>query len=200
MDRLAGRCGRAAGAIRYQRHAPDQREPFRSRDPGYEIFAQLPWRRQIIHGLLGADLLGFQRHGDTANFLRACRQAAGLATRGSLVRVLDSANGDGGNAVGPRSRSRRHHADGFAAGRVVRAAAFPISIDSAAFGEIARREDVRARARAIRKALGEPGIVFLGVDRLDYTKGILHRLTGLQRAAQRGPARTRVGVGAGGKP
>jgi trehalose 6-phosphate synthase len=145
--------------------------------PGYEIFAQLPWRRQIIHGLLGADLLGFQRHSDTTNFLRACRRAAGLATRGSLVRVPASAQGDGGNAVGPRSQPRHHNADSFVAGRVVRAAAFPISIDSAAFGEIARREDVRARAREIRKALGEPGIVFLGVDRLDYTKGILHRLT-----------------------
>ncbi len=45
--------------------------------PGYEIFAQLPWRRQIVAGLLGADLLGFQRQGDATNFLRACRRAAG---------------------------------------------------------------------------------------------------------------------------
>jgi trehalose 6-phosphate synthase len=144
--------------------------------PGYEIFAQLPWRLQIVEGLLGADLVGFQRHSDTTNFLRACRRAAGLVTRGSLVRVPDSAHGDGGNAVGPRSRPLRHAADGLAAGRVVGAAAFPISIDSAAFGEIARREEVRARAREIRTALGDPEIVFLGVDRLDYTKGILHRL------------------------
>jgi trehalose 6-phosphate synthase len=144
--------------------------------PGYEIFAQLPWRRQIIEGLLGADLIGFQRQSDTTNFLRACRRAAGLATRGSLVRVPNSAPGDGGNAVGPRPQPRRRAADGFAAGRVVRAAAFPIAIDSAAFGEIARRDDVRERAKEIRKALGEPDIVLLGVDRLDYTKGILHRL------------------------
>ena len=145
--------------------------------PGYEIFAQLPWRRQIIEGLVGADLLGFQRQSDTTNFLRACRRAAGLATRGSLVQVPDSAPGEGGNAVGLRPQPRRRAADPFAAGRVVRAAAFPIAIDSAAFGEIARREDVRARAREIRAALGEPDIVLLGVDRLDYTKGILHRLT-----------------------
>ncbi|HET9089444.1 MAG TPA: trehalose-6-phosphate synthase, partial [Acidimicrobiales bacterium] len=39
--------------------------------PGYEIFAQLPWRKQLVQGLLGADLLGFQRHGDATNFLRA---------------------------------------------------------------------------------------------------------------------------------
>jgi alpha,alpha-trehalose-phosphate synthase [UDP-forming] len=117
--------------------------------PGYEIFAQLPWRRQIVEGLLGADLLGFQRQGDATNFLRACRRAAGLATKGPQVRVDD---------------------------RWVRAAPFPISIDSASFGEIARRDDVRARAREIRAALGNPQIVLLGVDRLDYTKGILHRL------------------------
>jgi alpha,alpha-trehalose-phosphate synthase [UDP-forming] len=145
--------------------------------PGYEIFAQLPWRQQIVEGLLGADLVGFQRHSDTTNFLRACRRAVGLATRGSLVAVPDSAHGNGGNAVGPRFQPRRQTADGLAAGRVVGAAAFPISIDSAAFEEMARREEVRARAREIRRALGDPGIVFLGVDRLDYTKGILHRLT-----------------------
>src|SRR5262249_38311185 len=53
---------------------------------------------------------------------------------------------------------------------------FPISIDTAAIEAIARRDDVRARSAEIRKALGEPSLVLLGVDRLDYTKGILHRL------------------------
>ena len=69
--------------------------------PGYEIFAQLPWRRQIVRGLLGADLLGFQRQSDATNFLRACRRTAGLATRGSLVRVPDSGLAD------PPAESRR---------------------------------------------------------------------------------------------
>jgi trehalose 6-phosphate synthase len=122
--------------------------------PAYEIFAQLPWRRQIVQGLLGADLLGFQRTGDAANFLRACRRGAGLTTRGSLVRVP---------------------ADD-AAAREVLAAAFPVSIDSAAFGALASREDVKERAGEIRKAVGEPDVVLLGVDRLDYTKGIPNRL------------------------
>ena len=121
--------------------------------PGYEIFAQLPWRRQVIDGLLGADLLGFQRRADAANFLRACRRAAGLPTRGSAVRVIDAAGA-----------------------REVRAEAFPISIDSAALEEIARRETVRKRAAEIRLALDQPETLLLGIDRLDYTKGILHRL------------------------
>jgi len=121
--------------------------------PGYEIFAQLPWRRQIVMGLLGADLLGFQRQGDATNFLRACRRSAQLTTRGATVTV-----------PGPEKD------------RQVKAATFPISIDSAALGDIARREDVRERAREIRSALGDPEVLLLGVDRLDYTKGILHRL------------------------
>jgi trehalose 6-phosphate synthase len=138
--------------------------------PGYEIFAQLPWRRQIVEGLLGADLLGFQRSGDATNFLRACRRTARLATRGSLVRVPDPPAG------GQRAGQESPAAPGPAGGREVRAAAFPISIDSAGFGEIASRADVRARAKELRAALGNPDIVLLGIDRLDYTKGILHRL------------------------
>jgi trehalose 6-phosphate synthase len=121
--------------------------------PGYEIFAQLPWRRQVVEGLLGADLLGFQRRADATNFLRACRRAVGLTTKGSTVRV----SGPGG-------------------AREIHAAAFPISIDAAGLAEIARREDVRKRSEQIREALGDPQLVLLGVDRLDYTKGILHRL------------------------
>src|SRR5690242_13804360 len=121
--------------------------------PGYEIFAQLPWRRQVVEGLLGADLLGFQRRADATNFLRACRRAVGLNTKGSTVRVAEP----GGS-------------------REVQAAAFPISIDAKGLGEIARRDEVRKRSAQICDALGEPGLVLLGVDRLDYTKGILHRL------------------------
>jgi alpha,alpha-trehalose-phosphate synthase [UDP-forming] len=123
--------------------------------PGYEIFAQLPWRRQIVGGLLGADLLGFQRRADAVNFLRACRRSAGLPTSGSLVRL------SGRGATG---------------GREVRVGAFPISIDSAAIEQLARQDSVRARAKEIRHALGNPDVLLLGIDRLDYTKGILHRL------------------------
>ena len=121
--------------------------------PGYEIFAQLPWRRQVVEGLLGADLLGFQRRADATNFLRACRRAVGLTTRGSAVQVREPEGS-----------------------RTIQAAAFPISIDAKGLGEIASRDDVRKRSAQICDALGEPGLVLLGVDRLDYTKGILHRL------------------------
>jgi trehalose 6-phosphate synthase/phosphatase len=130
--------------------------------PPYEIFAQLPWRRQVLKGLLGADLLGFQRPADANNFLRACRRI-GLPTSNGTVRV------DGP----PQQAGRTHFTPG---GRIVRAAAFPISIDAQMYEETARRPQVQARARQIRAELGDPDLVLLGVDRLDYTKGILHRL------------------------
>ncbi len=122
--------------------------------PGYEIFSQLPWRRQVVEGVLGSDLVGFQRTADASNFLRACRRAADVTTKGGTVQV----DGEGGR-------------------REVRATAFPISIDARAFEELAASRDVVARAEQIRKELGDPETVLLGVDRLDYTKGIRHRLT-----------------------
>jgi alpha,alpha-trehalose-phosphate synthase [UDP-forming] len=124
--------------------------------PPYELFAQLPWRRQVLDGLLGADLAGFQRPADANNFLRACRRA-GLVTRRGTVR----APGVGGE-------------------RQVRAQAFPISVDADSIAEIARQPEVVERARRIRAELGDPELVLLGVDRLDYTKGILHRLQAVE--------------------
>jgi trehalose 6-phosphate synthase len=118
--------------------------------PPNELFQQLPWRRQILEGLLGADLVGFQLSGGAANFVRLVRQRVGHKTHRDLVYLPD--------------------------GRTVRAAAFPISIDSAGFEELARSETVAQRSKEIREALGSPTKIFLGVDRLDYTKGIYARL------------------------
>jgi trehalose 6-phosphate synthase len=118
--------------------------------PPAELFQQLPWRRQILEGLLGADLVGFQLPGGAQNFVRLVRQRVGHKTHRDLVYLPD--------------------------GRTVRAAAFPISIDVDNFEELARKPEVIARAKEIRDALGNPRKVLLGVDRLDYTKGIHARL------------------------
>ncbi len=118
--------------------------------PPAELFQQLPWRRQILEGLLGADLVGFQLPGAAANFVRLVRQRVGHKTHRDRVYLPD--------------------------GRTVRAAAFPISIDAAGFEELARSEPVNQRAKSIREALGDPRKIFLGIDRLDYTKGIYARL------------------------
>jgi trehalose 6-phosphate synthase/phosphatase len=142
--------------------------------PPYEIFAQLPWRRAVLEGLLGADLLGFQRPADANNFLRACRRN-GLATRRGLVRVpLEH-----GASPSPERPTRE-----------VRAAPFPISVDAELFDEMAARPDIQERSRQIRRELGNPDLVLLGVDRLDYTKGILHRLEAVEELFDDGSLRT----------
>jgi alpha,alpha-trehalose-phosphate synthase [UDP-forming] len=145
--------------------------------PPVELFGQLPWRRQVVEGLLGADLVGFQRTADAANFLRAVRRFTDYTTRGQVI------------TIGRHwTRPERH----------VRAATFPISIDSAQLDSMARTEEVERRAAEIRHELGDPDVLLLGVDRLDYTKGIQHRIKAFGELLREGrisaPATTLVQV------
>jgi trehalose 6-phosphate synthase len=117
--------------------------------PPMELFQQLPWRRQILEGLLGADLVGFQSRDGAANFERLCRRFCGLKTQRHEIFLDD---------------------------RTVRADAFPISVDVRELVMLAAEPRVQERAAQIRAELGDPGCVLLGVDRLDYTKGIQQRL------------------------
>src|SRR6201996_137042 len=126
--------------------------------PPVELFMQLPWRTEIIEGLLGADLVGFHLAGGAQNFLFLSRRLIGVNTSRGSVGV----------------RSRFGEVD--LGSRLVRVGAFPISIDSSALDQAARHRDVRRRAREIRAEIGNPRKVLLGVDRLDYTKGIDVRL------------------------
>jgi trehalose 6-phosphate synthase len=120
--------------------------------PPIELFMQLPWRARILEGLVGADLVGFQEPHAAANFSRVARRVIG--------------------ATGTDSRLDR-------AGREVRVGAFPISIDVDQISRLVRSPEVRARAAEIRRELGDPELVLLGVDRLDYTKGIQQRISAL---------------------
>lgn len=135
--------------------------------PGYDLFAQLPWRQDILHGLLGADVVGFQREADAANMRQAVSRNFGYSMQESVVRV----------PVGKATR-RDPHAPPVTASktRQVIIDAFPISLDQAAIEKMASSEAVVSRAKQIRHELGRPKTIFLGVDRLDYTKGISHRL------------------------
>lgn len=122
--------------------------------PAYGLYSQLPWRKQVLAGLLGADVIGFQRVADAGNFARAVRRQLRYETKASGIAVPTA---DGGS-------------------RTALAKAFPISIDADSYVELAQREDIRERAAEIRESLGNPKKILLGVDRLDYTKGIRHRL------------------------
>jgi alpha,alpha-trehalose-phosphate synthase [UDP-forming] len=126
--------------------------------PPEELFAWLPWRRQVLEGLLGADVVGFQTYQNAQNFSRAAR-------------ALTTAEGTDTEL-------------GFE-GRTVRVNAFPISIDTGWFEATARDADVIARAREIRQRVGGRKIV-LGVDRLDYTKGMDVRLNAFGEVLKRG--------------
>lgn len=118
--------------------------------PPTEIFAQLPWRRQIVEGLLGADLVGFQVEGGAQNFLRLVRKHTDLAVEGDTVQV--------GEAHSCTAR------------------AYPISIDSEGFAALAESPEAVEEAEQLLEDLGHPKHVFLGVDRLDYTKGLRQRI------------------------
>jgi trehalose 6-phosphate synthase/phosphatase len=117
--------------------------------PPVELFMRLPWRVQIVNGLLGADLIGFQLPGGARNFARLAKTLTGAITTGGTI---------------------EHD------GRQIRAAAYPIAIDSAAQSALAATPKVHEAAKALRADLGDPQKIILGVDRLDYTKGIDVRL------------------------
>src|ERR1039458_5540675 len=110
---------------------------------------QLPWRNDILEGLLGAIVVRFQVPVGASNFARLARRLVGAAGTDAMVHFED---------------------------RLVRVEAFPISVDTAHLMSRAADPAVQARAREIRAELGDPECIMLGVDRLDYTKGIDHRL------------------------
>lgn len=125
--------------------------------PAHGLYSQLPWRNPVLEGLLGADVIGFQRPADATNFLTAVRRRLHLDVRSSRVEI--PANTEAGTPA-----------------RSVLARAFPISIDTESFRTLAEDPAIQARAAEIRESLGNPKKILLGVDRLDYTKGIQHRL------------------------
>ncbi|MFI6904929.1 trehalose-6-phosphate synthase [Nonomuraea sp. NPDC050394] len=117
--------------------------------PPVELFWRLPWRRELVEGLLGADLVGFQLPGGAANFRMLCRRLLGLPYKSNEIFLED---------------------------RVVTTQAFPISVDFSELDTLVREPHIMHRAKEIRVELGDPEHVLLGVDRLDYTKGIGQRL------------------------
>jgi trehalose 6-phosphate synthase/phosphatase len=129
--------------------------------PPPAIFGIARWRNELLAGLLGADLIGFQTDQDAANFLASVRQFLELPVVDNPPRVV-------------------------LPGREVHVAAFPIGIDYRSFRARAAEPAVRERTVQLRRALNAD-VVMLGVDRLDYTKGILERLHGYERFLERQP-------------
>ncbi len=121
--------------------------------PSFEVFRILPWRRQLLEGLLGADLMGFH----TAGYARYCIAA--------LRHILD---------LEPTGHDVRY------GGRTVRIGTFPMGIDPQQYASLASSDEVLRDVAKIREQAG-PRRILLGVDRLDYTKGIPRRLLAFER-------------------
>ena len=126
--------------------------------PSSEIFRILPSREKLLEGLLGADLVGFHTAGYMRQFGSSILRVLGVAA--DVDRVLYQA-------------------------REVRLGVFPMGIDVDKFVSLTDSEDVQTRAGVLREKMGEK--ILLGVDRLDYTKGIRRRLLAYEAMLRRHP-------------
>ena len=116
--------------------------------PSLEIFRLLPWRKDILEGLMGADLIGFHTYDYVRHFLDSVRSILGYESAFGQITA--------GN-------------------RVVRVDAFPMGINYEQFANTVNNSEVQKEISKIRKWVGKRKII-LSIDRLDYTKGILQRL------------------------
>lgn len=128
--------------------------------PPVELFAYLPWRESVLDGLLGADVLAFQTEQSVSNF------------RDAALRYSDA---------------REAGDDLECSGRRITLQWAPISIDAAAFARTAGLARVGTAASRLRERFAPARRILLGVDRLDYTKGIDHRLRAIQTFHERHP-------------
>ena len=132
--------------------------------PSWDLFMRLPWREEIIEGILHYDLAGFQTERDRWNFIRCLRRVfPSVIIKGPKRYQLVELNE-----------------------RVTRVGAFPISIDFKGFNQLASSKEVADESWCIHERLPDRKLV-LGVDRLDYTKGILERLNAFEVLLEKYP-------------
>jgi len=127
--------------------------------PSFEIFRVLPWREEILRGLIGADLIGFHTFDYVRHFASSVRRLLGYEHSLGLI-TTDT--------------------------RVIRVDAFPMGIDYERFAKSPERADVLHEIRRIRRRVGDRRVI-LSVDRLDYTKGIAQRLRAYDLLFERYP-------------
>jgi trehalose 6-phosphate synthase/phosphatase len=128
--------------------------------PAAEVFRLLPWREEILRGILGADIVGFHTFSYVRQFLNTVIYTLGLIPSVDYLTV-----------------ERRR----------VKLWAYPMGIDSISFDTIAQTPEVKEEVTNYRRELGEQSLL-LGVDRLDYTKGIPRRLLAIERLLETQPS------------
>jgi trehalose 6-phosphate synthase/phosphatase len=128
--------------------------------PSSEVFRILPWRTEVLEGMLGADLIGFHTYSYLSHFSRAALHVMGEESVGQQLQY---------------------------GGREIRLGAFPMGIDVAEFSRLADEPSVLAEVETLREQSGERKLL-LGVDRLDYTKGLTRRMLAIERLFERDPS------------
>ena len=127
--------------------------------PSYEMFRLLPWRRELLNGMLGSDLVGFHTYDDMRHFLSSVSRLAGYGYSTGQVNKPD---------------------------RKVIVDAFPMGIDYNKYAEAAASPETIEREVRYRTSLGDQQLV-LSIDRLDYSKGIPQRLKAFEKFFQKYP-------------
>lgn len=127
--------------------------------PSYEVFRLIPWRRAILRGILGADLIGFHTYSYAEYFLDSVMRILGHEhTFGQIVTET----------------------------RVCKVDVFPLGIDFEKFHRSLERKEVAREISKLQKRVGERKVI-LSIDRLDYTKGIIQRLEAFDLFLERFP-------------
>ncbi len=144
-----------------RRHLPDTKIGFflHIPFPSYELFRLLPWRDQILEGMLGADLVGFHTYDYARHFLSSVRRLLGLENSLGVV------------------RTRR---------RFTKVDVFPMGIDYEKYSQARDLPEVQEQMKTVDNSLAGHRMVF-SVDRLDYSKGIPNRLEAFFRFLKRYP-------------
>lgn len=127
--------------------------------PSYEIFRILPWRKELLQGVLGADVLGFHTYDDVRHFLSATTRILNIDGMANELTI--------GN-------------------RKVAVDAFPISIDYKKYRQIAEDNVTKRNERKLKQLINHNKLV-ISIDRLDYSKGITHRLRAYELFLQKHP-------------
>lgn len=120
--------------------------------PSYEVFRLIPWRRELLNGLLGADVIGFHTYDDVRHFISAANRITGLNNVANEIRADN---------------------------RTVVVDAFPISIDYKKYRSLAEDANTRRNERKLRQLINHNKLI-ISIDRLDYSKGIIDRLRAYQ--------------------
>ncbi|WP_160717155.1 bifunctional alpha,alpha-trehalose-phosphate synthase (UDP-forming)/trehalose-phosphatase [Chitinophaga solisilvae] len=127
--------------------------------PSYELFRLIPWRAEILEGMLGADLMGFHTFDDTRHFLNAASRLLPVNTTANVVSYND---------------------------RAVVVETFPMGIDYDKFASLGNNPEVQEHLKTLRENFREERLV-LSIDRLDYSKGIIQRLQAFELLLQLHP-------------